>query len=248
MDGGGTEPFYREDKGLQCYCFLLPCLVSISEQCGDDANADGEASPGLNKEGAESVRNEDADLVLRSVGAALEEMVHDNLTKETDIDLEMQEMEAYRNYEAMKETTRQREADAEAAKIQQNIARTKLENLRKQVLDLHNSPVNTPIAMDAHEEASFSAATKTSRRSTPAKSLENLTLSNRFEAGTEDIDKVVIEADEVIEDATNTSNIVEEDARNLGIIADKELADREKKELDDKKKKRKLLRRSQLLW
>lgn len=87
-----------------------------------------------------------------------------------------------------------------------------------------------------------------SRRSTPAKSLENLTLSNRFETGTEETDEVVIETDDEVADtvdkvSTNTSKVVEDDARNLELLAKKELDEREKKELADKKKKQKVTKK-----
>ncbi|XP_026417382.1 uncharacterized protein LOC113312863 [Papaver somniferum] len=150
-------------------------------------------------------RNDGAESNLRNDGEETAESVHDSLRKEDDVNLEAQEMEAFRNYEAMKEATRQRTevaASSPAANIQ--------------------APT------DDNDDASFSEATKTSRRSTPSKSLENLTVSNRFETGNEETDEVVIETNldtvntQDQTQPTNNSKVAEDDAINLELLAKKE--------------------------
>ncbi|XP_026451248.1 uncharacterized protein LOC113351487 [Papaver somniferum] len=95
--------------------------ASLSEARNDGASHSVQRNDGANDDGAShpEKHNDGAKPILRNDGEEIAENMRDNFRKEDDANLEMQEMKAYKNYEAMKEAARQREVDAEVATIQQ---------------------------------------------------------------------------------------------------------------------------------
>ncbi|XP_026378314.1 glutamic acid-rich protein-like [Papaver somniferum] len=89
-------------------------------------------------------------------------------------------------------------------------------------------------------EEGFSSATRTSRRSCPAKSVDDIVLSNRFDTGTEeyeeDVETDFAENPPDLMQSINSTSTVEYEAKKMDWSAMKDQVDREKKERAEKKK------------